>query len=240
MGRSCRLHLVRSGSRWNSGTIRPVLPSMPGPSGTGRNVAHDSTDSACPDGFSVGFSLRTLPLPPFAQVISIRAWEAPALVHGSATSVSPSRTLPPRAGRQRRTTPSAYGACFRRRRPSPCSATPKRFALPGRRRHIVPGLWYLGPYRATCSLMPLMPMAIEHLDLSGYDLVVSTSSSFAGACWRRRAVHVCYLHADPLPVAAAPLRGRLRVPAPTKALCPTPASAPLMGPPRRRASPTYC
>jgi glycosyltransferase involved in cell wall biosynthesis len=43
--------------------------------------------------------------------------------------------------------------------------------------------------------LPFMPMAIEHLDLSGYDVVISSSSSFAkGIIAPPGAVHVCYLH----------------------------------------------
>lgn len=43
--------------------------------------------------------------------------------------------------------------------------------------------------------LPFMPMAVEHLDLTGYDLVVSSSSSFAkGVIAAPGAIHVCYLH----------------------------------------------
>jgi glycosyltransferase involved in cell wall biosynthesis len=43
--------------------------------------------------------------------------------------------------------------------------------------------------------LPFMPMAIEHLDLTGYDLVISSSSSFAkGVIAAPGAHHVCYLH----------------------------------------------
>lgn len=43
--------------------------------------------------------------------------------------------------------------------------------------------------------MPLMPMAVEQLDLSGYDLVISSSSSFAkGIITAPETKHVCYMH----------------------------------------------
>ncbi len=42
---------------------------------------------------------------------------------------------------------------------------------------------------------PLYPLAVSQLDLSGYDLVVSSSSGFAkGVRVGRNAVHVCYCH----------------------------------------------
>src|SRR6266850_3370273 len=52
--------------------------------------------------------------------------------------------------------------------------------LPGGRRHY---RWYV----------PLYPLAIESFDLSGYDLVISTSHCAAkGALTRADALHVCY------------------------------------------------
>lgn len=43
--------------------------------------------------------------------------------------------------------------------------------------------------------MPFMPMAVEFFDLSGYDLVISDSSSFAkGVITSSRTLHVCYCH----------------------------------------------
>jgi glycosyltransferase involved in cell wall biosynthesis len=54
--------------------------------------------------------------------------------------------------------------------------------VPGARRHYT-------------SLLPLMPMALEHLDLSDYDLVLSSESGPAkGVLPRPDAVHVCYCH----------------------------------------------
>ncbi len=45
------------------------------------------------------------------------------------------------------------------------------------------------------TLLPLYPLAIERLDLSGYDLVVSSSSAWAhGVVPAADAVHVCYCH----------------------------------------------
>src|SRR4051795_12144102 len=44
-------------------------------------------------------------------------------------------------------------------------------------------------------LLPLYPYAMEALDLSGYDLVVSSSSAWAhGVIVDEDAVHVCYCH----------------------------------------------
>lgn len=44
-------------------------------------------------------------------------------------------------------------------------------------------------------LLPLMPAAVESFDLSAYDLVISSASSFAkGVILRPGAVHVCYCH----------------------------------------------
>jgi glycosyltransferase involved in cell wall biosynthesis len=44
-------------------------------------------------------------------------------------------------------------------------------------------------------LLPLFPRATEHLDVSGHDLLVSSSSAFAhGVRPRPGAVHVCYCH----------------------------------------------
>lgn len=43
--------------------------------------------------------------------------------------------------------------------------------------------------------LPFMPMAIEHLDLTGYDLVISSSSSFAkGVIAAPEGLHICYCH----------------------------------------------
>ena len=43
--------------------------------------------------------------------------------------------------------------------------------------------------------MPFMPMAVEFFDLSGYDLVISDSSSFAkGVITSSRTLHICYCH----------------------------------------------
>jgi glycosyltransferase involved in cell wall biosynthesis len=45
------------------------------------------------------------------------------------------------------------------------------------------------------SLLPLYPYAVESLDLSGYDVVVSSSSAWAhGVIVDPEAVHVCYCH----------------------------------------------
>lgn len=54
----------------------------------------------------------------------------------------------------------------------------------------------LRPGRRTFrSLLPLYPAAIRSLDVSGYDLVISSSSAWAHAARRGdRATHVCYCH----------------------------------------------
>jgi len=45
------------------------------------------------------------------------------------------------------------------------------------------------------SYLPLMPMALEHLDLCGYDLVISSESGPAkGIIPPANALHVCYCH----------------------------------------------
>lgn len=49
--------------------------------------------------------------------------------------------------------------------------------------------------RAYQWYLPLMPMAVEHLDLSGFDLVISSSSSFAkGIIVPPETTHICYCH----------------------------------------------
>ena len=43
--------------------------------------------------------------------------------------------------------------------------------------------------------MPFMPMAVEFFDLSGYDLLISDSSSFAkGVITSSQTLHICYCH----------------------------------------------
>lgn len=52
-----------------------------------------------------------------------------------------------------------------------------------------------GKRRFHRHLLPLMPLAVEHLDISGYDLIVSSSYLVAkGVVTRPDQVHVCYLH----------------------------------------------
>lgn len=53
------------------------------------------------------------------------------------------------------------------------------------------------PLAKTCYewYLPLLPMAAEHLDMSAYDIVLSSSSSFAkGIIVPTHTKHVCYLH----------------------------------------------
>lgn len=66
-----------------------------------------------------------------------------------------------------------------------------------RGRKVIPSFLQSWPFarRAYQWYMPFMPMAVEHLDLSGYDLVISSSSLFAkGVLVSPEAVHICYLH----------------------------------------------
>jgi glycosyltransferase involved in cell wall biosynthesis len=45
------------------------------------------------------------------------------------------------------------------------------------------------------ALLPLYPSAVEQLDLSAYDLIISNSSAFAkGVIARPDALHICYCH----------------------------------------------
>ena len=52
-----------------------------------------------------------------------------------------------------------------------------------------------GSHRFYQWLMPLMPSAVEMLDLTGYDVILSTSSSFAkGIIAPSESIHICYCH----------------------------------------------
>jgi glycosyltransferase involved in cell wall biosynthesis len=55
---------------------------------------------------------------------------------------------------------------------------------------------FLNPLRSYYrSLLPLMPLALEHFDLRGYDLVISSESGPAkGVLTDSNARHVCYCH----------------------------------------------
>ena len=55
---------------------------------------------------------------------------------------------------------------------------------------------FLNPFqRYYRSLLPLMPMALEHLDLRGYDLVISSESGPAkGVLTSSQTRHICYCH----------------------------------------------
>jgi glycosyltransferase involved in cell wall biosynthesis len=55
---------------------------------------------------------------------------------------------------------------------------------------------FLNPLRRHYrSLLPLMPLALEHLDLRGYDLVISSESGPAkGVITRSGTHHICYCH----------------------------------------------
>src|SRR3954464_3917402 len=69
----------------------------------------------------------------------------------------------------------------------------------GRFRHRTVTTSFLQRVRPTArtfrALLPLYPQAMESLDLSGYDLVISSSSAWAhGVIVDEGAVHVCYCH----------------------------------------------
>ncbi len=55
---------------------------------------------------------------------------------------------------------------------------------------------FLNPFRRTHrALLPLMPMALEHFDLRGYDLVISSESGPAkGVLVSANSRHLCYCH----------------------------------------------
>lgn len=56
------------------------------------------------------------------------------------------------------------------------------------------GKWPLA-HRYYQWLMPLMPSAVETLDVSNYDVILSTSSSFAkGIISPAESIHICYCH----------------------------------------------
>lgn len=51
-----------------------------------------------------------------------------------------------------------------------------------------------GVYRHYRNLLPLFPSAIESLDLSGFDLVISSSHAVAKGVRASGAMHICYCH----------------------------------------------
>jgi len=55
---------------------------------------------------------------------------------------------------------------------------------------------FLNPFRRGYrSLLPLMPIALEHLDLRGYDVVISSESGPAkGVVTHAATRHICYCH----------------------------------------------
>ena len=82
--------------------------------------------------------------------------------------------------------------------------------LPGVKKHYQ---WYL----------PLVPAAVESLDVSGYDVVISNASAFAkGVLTRPGAVHICYCHTPTryLWSDTHSYLEELSVPRPVKALLP--------------------
>jgi glycosyltransferase involved in cell wall biosynthesis len=63
------------------------------------------------------------------------------------------------------------------------------------RRDVRAPTWLKPLRKVRKGLLPLLPRAIESIDLSSYDLIVSTSSCVAkGAVKRADAKHLCYLH----------------------------------------------
>ena len=71
---------------------------------------------------------------------------------------------------------------------------PQRVSPAIRERHITAS--FLNPLRRHYrALLPLMPMALEHFDLRGYDLVISSESGPAkGVLVPSGARHICYCH----------------------------------------------
>ncbi len=58
--------------------------------------------------------------------------------------------------------------------------------------------WIPGVKRIHRQLLPLYPLAVECLDLSGYDLVISADgASTKGVLTDQHAVHLCYCHSPP-------------------------------------------
>src|SRR6266849_4942880 len=51
-----------------------------------------------------------------------------------------------------------------------------------------------GIYRYYRNFLPLFPAAIESLDLSGFDLVISSSHAVAKGVRAASATHICYCH----------------------------------------------
>lgn len=70
--------------------------------------------------------------------------------------------------------------------------------LPGLRRHAIRTTFINalpGSARHYQKYLPLMPLALEQLDLTGYDLVISSESGPAkGVITRPDALHLCYCH----------------------------------------------
>jgi glycosyltransferase involved in cell wall biosynthesis len=65
----------------------------------------------------------------------------------------------------------------------------------GKRLHVWPAQRILGPTPNYRKLLPLYPLWFERLDLSGCELVVSSSSAFAKAVRTRpEALHIAYIH----------------------------------------------
>src|SRR6202453_3890301 len=66
---------------------------------------------------------------------------------------------------------------------------------PAIRAHNVTASFLTPLRRCYRSLLPLMPLALEHFDLRGYDLVISSESGPAkGVLTDSTARHVCYCH----------------------------------------------
>lgn len=58
-----------------------------------------------------------------------------------------------------------------------------------------PAQWFFRLTGKPRASLPLMPFSVSRIDLSGYDLVISSSSGFAhGVKKRNNAVHICYCH----------------------------------------------
>ncbi len=70
--------------------------------------------------------------------------------------------------------------------------------LNDRRIHVSPLQRIPGATRRYKSLLPMMPLATEQLDLRGFDLVISSDASVVkGVLTRADQLHVCYCHSPP-------------------------------------------
>ena len=106
--------------------------------------------------------------------------------------------LPARPARRRAGVPGALRRCSRTptsSRPSTTRGAPRGASQHRRVAHLVPAAPAARRRGRSAGYLPLYPYAMEALDLTGYDLVLSSSSAWAhGVLPSEDAVHVCYCH----------------------------------------------